>query len=50
MWNKTEIKLKWNKICFRFVSELFQAHYHIYSHVKKYANAKTVLANQRQQW
>jgi len=29
---------------------LFQAHYHIYSHVEKYANEKTVLANHRQQW
>jgi len=29
---------------FRIVSELFQAHYHIYSHVEKYANPKTVSA------
>jgi len=27
---------------FRIVLELFQAHYHIYSHAKKYANPKTV--------
>jgi len=27
---------------FRIVLELFQAHYHIYSHVEKYANPKTV--------
>jgi len=27
---------------FRIGSELFQAHYHIYSHVEKYANTKTV--------
>ena len=39
-----------DRVCFTVVSELFQAHYHIYSHVQKYANAKTVLANQRQQW
>jgi len=28
---------------FRIDLELFQAHYHIYSHVEKYANPKTVL-------
>jgi len=41
-----EIKLKQNTETilkrFRIVSELFQAHWHIYSHVEKYANTKTV--------
>ena len=42
----SEIKLKQNTETilkrFSIVLELFQAHYHIYSHVKKYANPKTV--------
>jgi len=35
--------------CFGIVSELFWAHWHIYSHVEKYANPKTVSADRRQQ-
>ena len=31
---------------FRIVIELFQAHYHIYSHVEKYANPKAVVTSE----